>query len=125
MAQPLLRTVDLTVDFSSQEGTVHAVDHVSFAVERGELVGLVGESGYGRNPYGVEWVRFDDDAPYPDLIKTVAHVAFEVDDLAEALEGKRVIIEPNSPSPGVLVAFIEDNGAPIELMQIDPAGRSV
>jgi oligopeptide transport system ATP-binding protein len=45
----LLRLTDLTVDFASQEGTVHAVNHVSFAVEPGELVGLVGESGCGKS----------------------------------------------------------------------------
>jgi hypothetical protein len=76
-------------------------------------------SGYGKSPYGVEWTRYEDDAPYPTLVKTVPHVAFEVEDLAEAIRGKNVLIEPNSPSPGVLVAFIEDNGAPIELLQID------
>ena len=76
-------------------------------------------SGFGRSPYGVEWNRFEDDAPYPDLVKTVPHVAFEVDDLEEVLKGKNVIIKPNSPSPGVVVAFIEDNGAPIEFLQID------
>jgi hypothetical protein len=76
-------------------------------------------SGFGKSPYGVEWTRYEADAPYPTLVKTVAHVAFEVEDLAEAIRDKHVIIEPNSPSPGVLVAFIEDNGAPIELLQID------
>ena len=76
-------------------------------------------SGFGRSPYGVEWNRFEDDAPYPDLVKTIPHIAFEVDDLEEVLKGKNVIIEPNSPSPGVVVAFIEDNGAPIEFLQID------
>ncbi len=76
-------------------------------------------SGYGKNEFGIEWMRFDDDADYPSIVKEIAHVAFEVDDLSEAIKGKTVIIEPNSPSPGVLVAFIEDNGAPIELMQID------
>jgi hypothetical protein len=30
-----------------------------------------------------------------------------------------VIIEPNSPSAGVMVAFVEVSGAPVELMQID------
>jgi hypothetical protein len=49
----------------------------------------------------------------------VAHVAFEVDNLEEALAGKKVIIPPNSPSPSVLVAFIEEAGAPIELLQIE------
>ena len=76
-------------------------------------------SGFGRSPYGVEWNRYEEDAPYPEIVKTIPHIAFEVDDLEEAINGKNVIIEPNSPSPGVLVAFIEDNGAPIEFLQID------
>ena len=76
-------------------------------------------SGYGENPYGIEWMRFEDDADFPDIVKNLPHIAFEVDDLEEAIRGKNVIIEPNSPSPGVLVAFIENNGAPIELLQID------
>jgi hypothetical protein len=49
----------------------------------------------------------------------VPHVAFEVEDLEAALEGREVPIEPTSPSPGVLVAFVVDNGAPVELMQIE------
>jgi len=76
-------------------------------------------SDHHQSAYGVEWVRYDDDADFPELVNTVAHVAFEVDDVLEAIEGKNVIIEPNSPSPGVLVAFIEDNGAPIEFLQVD------
>ena len=76
-------------------------------------------SDHLNNPFGIQWQRYWDDAPYPDLVKTVPHVAFEVDDLREALVGHHVIIEPNSPSAGVMVAFIEVNGAPVELMQID------
>jgi len=45
----LLRLTDLTVDFASQEGVVHAVDRVSFELAPGELVGLVGESGCGKS----------------------------------------------------------------------------
>jgi hypothetical protein len=56
-------------------------------------------------------------------VKTVPHVAFEVDDLDEALRGHRVIIEPNSPSPGVMVAFVEVRGAPVELLEIDHERR--
>jgi hypothetical protein len=62
-------------------------------------------------------------SPCPDLVKTVPHVAFEVDDLAVAMAGYPVLIEPNSPSPGVNVAFIEVRGAPVELMQIDHEKR--
>ena len=80
-------------------------------------------SDHQDNPFGIQWMRYWEDAPYPDLVKTVAHVAFEVDDLAAAIADQTVIIEPNSPSPGVLVAFIEVNGAPVELLQIDHGQR--
>ena len=75
------------------------------------------------NPFGIQWQRYWEDAPYPDLVKTVPHVAFEVDDLTAALKDQHVIIEPNSPSRGVMVAFIEVSGAPVELMQIDHVAR--
>jgi hypothetical protein len=80
-------------------------------------------SDHQSNPFGIQWQRYRDDAPYPDLVKTVPHVAFEVDDLPSALEGHRVLIEPNNPSPGVTVAFIDVDGAPVELMQIDHEAR--
>ena len=80
-------------------------------------------SDHLNNPFGIQWQRNWEDAPYPDLVKSVAHVAFEVDDLVEALEDQQVIIKPNSPSPGVTVAFIEVNGAPVELLQIDHTTR--
>jgi len=80
-------------------------------------------SDHKDNPFGIQWQRYWDDAPYPELVKTVPHVAFEVEDLAAAIEGQKVIIEANSPSKGVIVAFIEVNGAPVELMQVDRAIR--
>jgi len=79
-------------------------------------------SGYETSPYRIQWMRFEPDSPLPELVKTVPHVAFEVDDLAQALIGKRVLIEPNSPSSGVMVAFVVDDGAPVELLQIQSDG---
>jgi hypothetical protein len=75
-------------------------------------------SGYEESPYGVEWMRFEPDSPLPELVKTVPHVAFKVDDLEAELEGKNVLIEPNSPSEGVRVAFIVHNGAPVEFLEL-------
>ncbi len=76
-------------------------------------------SGYFESPYGVEWMKFDPDCPLPELVKTVPHVAFVVDDLEAALADKEVLIPPNSPTEGVRVAFIVDHGAPIEFLQFD------
>lgn len=78
-------------------------------------------SDHRATEFGIQWQRYDADAPYPDLVKTVAHVAFEVDDLELALDGEQVIIAPNSPTPGLVVAIIEVVGAPVELMSIDRA----
>ncbi len=74
---------------------------------------------YSTSEFGIEWIRFAPDADFPELVKTVPHLAFEVENLNEALKGKKVIVAPNSPSPGLVVAMIEDNNAPVELMQID------
>ena len=76
-------------------------------------------SGYFESPYGVEWMKFDPGCPLPELVKTVPHVAFVVEDLEAALAGKQVLIPPNSPTEGVRVAFIVDHGAPIEFLQFD------
>lgn len=76
-------------------------------------------SGYCQSQYGIEWMTFEPDCPLPELVKTVPHVAFVVDDLDAAIAGKEVIIEPNSPTEGVTVAFIIENGAPVEFLQFD------
>ena len=39
---------DLVVDFDTDDGLVQAIDHLSFSVRQGEIVGLVGESGCGK-----------------------------------------------------------------------------
>jgi hypothetical protein len=72
--------------------------------------------GFPTSPYGIEWMRFDDDSPLHPLIKTVPHVAFEVDDLDAALVGHEVIYPPGSPSEGVRAAMIAVDGAPVELI---------
>jgi hypothetical protein len=76
-------------------------------------------SDHENNSYGIQWQRYWKDAPYPALVKSVPHVAFIVEDLDSELKGKEIIIQPNSPSKGLVVAFIEVNGAPVELMEYE------
>jgi hypothetical protein len=74
-------------------------------------------SGFETSEYGIEWMRFEDDSPVPELIRNIPHIAFEVDNLDEAVEGKDMIGEITSPLPGIRVAMIIENGAPIELLE--------
>ena len=60
---PLLRIENLKTTFRSDEGTIRAVDGVSFAVREGETVGLVGESGCGKSVTALSIMRLVADPP--------------------------------------------------------------
>ena len=62
-------------------------------------------------------MRFEPGSPVHELVKTLPHVAFEVEDIDEALQGKTVLSAPGSPSNGVRSAMIIDNGCPVELIE--------
>ncbi len=69
------------------------------------------------HPYNVEYLFFESDTPMHELIQTKNHVAFMVEDLDAALVGKTVICDPFDATETLRVAFIEDRGAILELMQ--------
>jgi hypothetical protein len=77
-------------------------------------------SGFETSEFGIEWMRFEEDSPVHEMIKRIPHIAFEVDDLEEAIRGREMIGCISSPSPGIRVAMIIENGAPVELLEFEP-----
>jgi len=61
--KPLLEVRDLSTYFYTQDGIVKAVDGVSYAVDRGETIALVGESGCGKTVSALSILRLIPEPP--------------------------------------------------------------
>ena len=70
------------------------------------------------SPNKIEWLRFEPGSPMPQMLQTLPHIAYEVDDLEAEMRGKEVLMPPFSPLAGITVAFVIEEGAPIELMKM-------
>ena len=61
--EPLLQVKDLTTRFYTDEGVVNAVNGISYAIEEGETLGVVGESGCGKTVHALSIMRLIPDPP--------------------------------------------------------------
>jgi oligopeptide transport system ATP-binding protein len=77
---PLLEVKDLKTQFATREGVVNAVDGVSFHVDEGETLGIVGESGCGKSVSVLSVMRL---IPQPPGRIVSGDVIFEGRDLLE------------------------------------------
>ena len=75
----LLSVEDLRTHFHTSAGVVRAVDGVSFAIERGEVLGLVGESGCGKSVTSLSIMRL---VPPPGRV-TAGRIRLEAEDLLD------------------------------------------
>ena len=75
----LLAVEGLRTQFATSGGTVRAVDGLSFAIERGEVLGLVGESGCGKSVTSLSIMRL---VPPPGRV-TAGRILLDGDDLLD------------------------------------------
>jgi oligopeptide/dipeptide ABC transporter ATP-binding protein len=80
---PLLSVEELVVRFRTHEGTIHAVNGVTFQLEEGERLGLVGESGCGKSVTNLAMMRL---LPQPAGRIEGGRVMFDEQDLTKLRE---------------------------------------
>lgn len=81
--QPLLEINDLSVEYRTDEMTVHAVNHVSLSVGHKETLGLVGETGAGKTTLALSLLRL---LPKRIGVITSGSIRFEGTDLLQINE---------------------------------------
>ncbi len=80
MSDVILEVKNLKKYFQTPKGTLHAVDDVSFSIEKGKTLGIVGESGCGKSTTGRCILRL--------LEPTAGEILFEGEDLRKIKLGK-------------------------------------
>jgi hypothetical protein len=65
----------------------------------------------------VQYHRFEAGSTLHPLVRRVPHMAFKVDLLDRAVQGKTILLGPYEPIDGYRVAIVEDGGVPIELIE--------
>ncbi|MBL0731847.1 MAG: ABC transporter ATP-binding protein, partial [Desulfosarcina sp.] len=80
MVEKILDINDLTVTFETDEGVFNAVDNVSFNIGKGEIVGLVGESGCGKTVTALSITRL---IPSPPGRIASGKILFKGEDLLQ------------------------------------------
>ncbi len=74
-------------------------------------------TNFRESPHKIEFLRFEEGSPLPEIIQTTAHIAYEVDSLEEELKGAKVLVEPFEGGENLMCAFVEEEGIAIELME--------
>ncbi len=73
----------------------------------------------GQSPNCIEWLKFEPGSCMPELVQTQTHLAYVVPDMNAELEGKKVIFPPLVCNEHLTIAFIEEEGIPVEIMEMN------
>ena len=73
---------------------------------------------YSKSPNKIEFLKFEEGSCMPKLIQKQPHIAYIVPNLEEALKGCKVLFGPAAVNEQLSIAFIEEEGVSIELMEL-------
>lgn len=73
---------------------------------------------YSKSPNKIEFLKFEAGSCLPDLVQTNGHIAYVVPSIEEELKDKKVIFGPAVCDEHLTIAFIEEEGIAIEIMEV-------
>ncbi|MCK9287656.1 MAG: hypothetical protein PHU24_09025 [Sphaerochaetaceae bacterium] len=72
-----------------------------------------------QHPFKIEWLRYEDDSPVLEPVKSQPHVGFMVDNLEKAMKGLDLLLGPMTIDEHKRVVFCQTkDGAVVELMEV-------
>lgn len=75
-------------------------------------------TNFNESPNKIEFMKFEEGSCMPDLVQKQGHIAYAVSSLEDELMGENVIFGPVVCDEHLTIAFIEEEGIAIELMEI-------
>ncbi len=72
---------------------------------------------FTKSPNKIEFLKFEEGSCMPELVQKQTHLAYTVSSLEEEMKGKNVIFGPVECNESLTIAFIEEEGISIELME--------
>jgi len=126
--EPLVSIENLHVRFQTYAGQVHAVNGVSLDIKRGEIFGLVGETGCGKSVTGLSLLRL---VPPPGEIVT-GRITFDGQDILslseqemQEIRGARIAMIFQDPAASLNPVFTVGEQIELVIRQHQPVARRV
>jgi len=72
---------------------------------------------FREHPFRIEWLRFEPDTPVTGPVRSMPHLAFRTDSIAESSKGMTCLLEPFDTPLAVVGFYQTDDGAVVEFME--------
>lgn len=125
MTAPLLEVKNLTKYFKTSRGMLHAVDGISFTIERGKTLGIVGESGCGKSTAGRSILRLVEPTAGSVIFEGRDVLKFSDKEMRRARRDMQIIFQDpfSSVNPRMTVNQIISEPLRIHKLYPDPLKR--
>lgn len=72
---------------------------------------------FRKHPFHIEWLRFEPDSPVTGPVREKPHVAFRVENIREAAQGLKVLLEPFDAGIATVGFYETPDGGIVEFME--------